>query len=304
MTIIEQVSKGVKMSLEARIEKLEENLKNQTIQTVSKLESLQFWCGTKQKEDCCFTHTIGLPKHPVTFEPTKFMPYQESLFQILEHTKHNKFHFNKSRQIGFTEIILRILQFRCFNKYKAGKVMIIAGTREKTAAKIMTRFKQLFRNIPDEIENTKDRLKLILKNGTEIEALPSNSDAIRGDTKIRAIFVDEAAHFKLLDDSVVLDAIEPIAFTNQADLFLVSTPNGPKGFFYKLSIQENDYFKMQFDYTKALNFIYTEEQMVKELKRIDIDIEQEYMTQFTTPLGSILPRIPEDSISERSAITL
>ncbi len=29
------------------------------------------------------------------------------------------------------------------------------------------------------------------KNGTEIEGLPSNSEAIRGDTKIKAILIDE-----------------------------------------------------------------------------------------------------------------
>lgn len=228
-----------------------------------------------------FNEKIGLPRLPSTGQTSQLMPYQLKFFKLIDKSKPQKFHINKSRQIGVTELILRILAFHCFNKYEGGKILIIAGTRINTAGKIMHRFKQLFSDIPGTVLESNHVLKLKLVNGTEIEALPSNSDAIRGDTKIRAILVDEAAHFNLNDDSVVLDAIQPIVFTNKADLFLVSTPNGPRGFFYHLADEENDYHKLEFDFHCAVGYIYSEEDIEKELERKDIDVDQEYLCKFT-----------------------
>ncbi len=231
---------------------------------------------------CCFNHQIGLPLHPVTLQQMGLMPYQYEFVRHIPEKRNRLIHINKSRQIGVTELVLRVLAFHCFHKYKGGKIMIIAGTREDTAAKIMARFKQLFKNISWTVVEDTHKLILRLANGTVVEALPSNSDAIRGDTKIRAVFVDEAAHFKLKDDSVVMDAIRPIIFTNKSDLFLVSTPNGRRGFFYDISREENEYLKLYFDYKMAINWIYTQEDIDRELQRKEIDVEQEYMCQFTT----------------------
>ena len=104
--------------------------------------------------------------------------------------------------------------------------MIIAGTREKTSKKIMQRFKQLFDNIPQFIKSSTD-LITELTNGTTIEALPSNSEAIRDDAKINCVFIDETAFFNRVDDSIVMDAVRPIIMTNKSDFFVISTPNGP-----------------------------------------------------------------------------
>ena len=134
-----------------------------------------------------------------------------------------------------------------------------------------------------------------------IEVLPSNSEAIRGYTKIRAIIVDEAAHFGLVDDRVVWDAIEPIVMTNKSDLFLVSTPRGQRGFFYDISISENDYKKLHYDFNNAIGWIYTREEMEEELKRTDIDVDQEYRCQFTSARNSIFGVITDDSTEEYEA---
>ena len=234
-----------------------------------------------------FNKLIGLPRHPATLQEMPLMPYQLGFVNQIPGDRNGLFHINKSRQIGVTELVLRIIAYHSFFKYKGGKILIITGTREKTAAKIMHRFKQLFQNIPCTIEESRNVLHIKLVNGTEIEALPSNSEAIRGDTKIKAIFVDEAAHFRLQDDSVVIDALEPVVFTNKSDLFLVSTPNGRRGFFYSISENQNEYHKIKWDYTCAIGYIYSKDEIKKELQRNDIDTEQEYMCQFTTTRSAI-----------------
>jgi len=233
-----------------------------------------------------FNNVIGLPKHPATFEPMELMNYQKNFFKTIDNTDSHKFHVNKSRQIGLTELILRILAFRSFNKYKAGNVLIIAGTREQTAKAIMQRFKNLFYNISHEIVNQSD-ISLELKNGTIIKAYPSNSDSIRGLTKIKAIFMDEAAHFNLIDDKKVMDAIKPIIETNKADLFMISTPSGPRGFFYDIEKDDNDFLKFKYNIWEAVGWIYSDEEARVMLDDTSLDTEQEYLNKYTTGRDSI-----------------
>ena len=152
---------------------------------------------------------VGLPLHPATLQPMMYMPHQLDLIKQSLSDKQVKFHINKSRQIGLTEIVLRIIQYHSFHKYKGGKILIIAGTREKTTKTVMLRLKSLFNEIRSTVVNDKNDLHITLKNGTEIEGKPSNSEAIRGETKIKAVVIDESAHFAIVDDSVVLDAVEP-----------------------------------------------------------------------------------------------
>lgn len=233
-----------------------------------------------------FNQFIGLPRHPATFHKQDLAPYQTQFWEKILNTKYHKFHVNKSRQIGFTEIILRILAFQSFHKYKGGKIMIIAGTREKTTKKIMNRFKELYKVIPHTIEKSDD-LTIHLKNGTVIEGLPANSESIRGDTKIKAIFIDEAAHFNRVDDSVVMDAILPIVRTNKSDLFLISTPKGRRGFFYEIDESENDFMKFKYDIWVGVPWIYSKEDAELMLNDPSVDAEQEYLNQYTTSKYSI-----------------
>jgi len=250
-----------------------------------------------------FNDLIGLPKHPATFEPMELMQYQKEFFNDIENTNYHKFHINKSRQIGFTELILRILAYRCFNKYKGGNIIIIAGTRELTAKVIMQRFKNLFYNISHEISNQSD-ITLELRNGTTITAYPSNSDSIRGLTKISAIFLDEAAHFNLIDDSKVMDSIQPIVDTNKSDLFMISTPNGPSGFFYDIQLTDNDFEKFSYDIHEAVGWLYSQDKANEMLENQTVDTDQEFLNKYTTGRDSIWGDVTEDHRTDEEEMIL
>ena len=250
-----------------------------------------------------FNDLIGLPKHPATFEPMALMDYQKRFFKDIDNTDYHKFHVNKSRQIGFTELILRILAFRCFNKYAGGNIIIIAGTRELTAKVITQRFKNLFYNISHEIINQTD-ISLELGNGTVITAYPSNSDSIRGLTKISAIFLDEAAHFNLIDDSKVMDSIQPIVDTNKSDLFMISTPNGPSGFFYDIQLTDNDFKKYSYDIHEAVGWLYTLEKANEMLENQTVDSDQEYMNKFTTGRDAIWGEVTDAHRTDEEEMVL
>ena len=265
-----------------------------------------FYCGNEtlhkaesyvpRKATCCFTHLVGLPEHPATFIPAPFTPYQVDFFNKIDETEeYHKFHLNKGRQMGFTELILRIIQFRCFNKYAGARIIIITGTREKTTKKIMGRLKVLFRNIPHTVIKNKDAMTIEVINDTVIEGLPASEEAITGDTKIKCIFMDESAKWKLIDDTPVLNSILPIVRTNKSDLFLISTPKGPRGLFYKIyKDNTNGFMKLEYDIWHCKGNLYTETEIEEMLATTTEDPNSEYLCKFTVGEDSIFGKVEDE----------
>ena len=238
-----------------------------------------------------FNEMIGLPKHPVTLEPQPLMKYQndwqETVWKVRSRWK--KYHVKKGRQMGFTDVMMRIFAFGGFDYYMGKKVLNVAGTREKTAKKNHAKLRYLFNNIENQIADNGTDLYFKLKNGTEYEALPANG-AVRGDSKIAAIGLDEAAHFKIVDDFPILNAFVPIAESNESDFFLWSTPNGKARMFYHLDegdLSNNDYFKVSFPLPLTEGGLYTKEKIAEMLNKKDVDVAQEYLCQYTTVRDAI-----------------
>ncbi len=76
------------------------------------------------------------------------------------------------------------------------------------------------------------------------------------------------------------DSIMPIIAANKSDLFLISTPKGPRGVFYDLSIGENDFIKLKYDIHVARNHIFTSETLQTMLDSNIEDPQICYLNQF------------------------
>ena len=271
------------------------------------LAQLPFWCGDNKAHlkknykriKCCTTHAIGLPRHPATNEEEPLTPYQVDFFdKIQEHVAVKKgmtpaqvkelqreyhfFHVNKGRQMGFTEIVLRVMVHYAFTRYAGYNVGIIAATSGRLAKKDLRRLYRLFNNIP-EVRATKIKSDVFsLVNGTTFEAFKANEEAITGDTRYKCILMDEAAKWRIVDDRAVFDAIEPIIRAAGGDLFLVSTPKGPIKMFYKIFKDlKSDYIKLSYDIWNALGNLYTRKEIKRMLASATGDPNQEYLAQFT-----------------------
>ena len=204
-----------------------------------------------------FNNIIGLPKHPQTFKEQNLTKIQMKVFDaVMKPKRQNKLHLNKARQNGWTELILRGLAFNMFDKYAGGKIVIMAGTREKTTKDIFTRFKALFKHIPEYVMED-GPLYLKLYNGAAAYGFPANPEAVTGWTKIKAFFLDESTKWNLIDDYPVVNSVMPIVRTNKADLFMISTPKGPRGFFYDFDIAENDFHKFVIDIWEGGKELYS-----------------------------------------------
>ena len=72
----------------------------------------------------------------------------------------------------------------------------------------------------------------------------------------------------------------------------------PKQFQSSRLIVSNKYFKIKWDYTVAIGFIYEKIDIETELERKDIDVEQEYMCQFTTSRTTVFGHVNEEDYQE------
>lgn len=243
-----------------------------------------------------FNKLIGLPKHPKTKKETALFQYELDIVDLVD--KYGWLLINKARKIGISEIVLRIIAFKCFSDYAGYQILLVAGNRVQHAQRLMRRFQKLFEKISQEVsDRTTDRL--ILKNGTEVMALPSNDTALRGPENVKCIFLDEAAHFNIINDQDVYNALEPNLSNTDGDFIIVSTPNGKRGMFYDLWIDnENRFYKSALPYTVSLGLLLNEKIIEKKKKDRTIDFEQEYMCQFTSAKGTFITEDLIEGIEE------
>jgi len=241
-----------------------------------------------------FNKYIGLPKHPESLEERPLTPAQLDFIKSYTTKDVDWIHLNKARQCGWTELILRILAYNAFFKYKGKKIGIIAGTSGITTKQIFDRFRELFANIPETV-NENGPLKITLHNGTEIYGAKASVEAFTGWTKFGAFLMDESAKWDRIDDTPVLDSILPIARSNHADVFMISTPNGPRGFFYHIGINENSEFKhAEYNIHKGGKGLYTKEEIQQMINSSEEDPNQEYLCQYTIGRESIWGNLEED----------
>ena len=287
------------------------------IQIIQKMSTLPFWCGDNHKHEtnpeywndfCCTQHVAGLPVHPATKKEMPPTPYQLEFVQEVmkavtnpgsmsdEEWKrlHHMFHIAKGRQMGFTEIVLRVIFHFCFSRYAGSNVGIMAATNGKLANKDLRRLYRLFKHIKSVTKGPVKNSKLELIDDTKVEAFSASEEAMTGDTNYAAIFMDESAKWKLVDDTPVFNSVMPIVRSNGADLFLVSTYKGPIKMFYKISLDPQEFICLVYDIWRTEGNLYTREQILNMLASSKEDPDQEYLCKATIGQDSILGAITDD----------
>lgn len=280
----------VKLKKELDIKEKEKPLKKETIMSIvfwimdKTIHDIEF---QKTKGNCCFNHQIGLPTSKVApFAPMPIFDYEIDIIFKIEGYK--SYALNKARGIGATELILRWILFQAIHNTIPGrKFLIITAISSDLANNYIRRIADLCRNIPCVTSKKKDRITI---GKSEIIAMPANPDAIRGYENVGVIFADEAAHWNLLDDDAVLEAIEPHRTKSNAYIIIVSTPNGLRGFFAKIFQNPNSqYHKDILPWNVAEGLLIDKNEVEKIKKENYYRYEQEYNCQFLTSGYSAFP---------------
>ena len=243
-----------------------------------------------------FNEMIGLPKNPNTGKPTEILDYQIKYFDAIR--EHHKVILNKSRKIGATETALRSIAYNCFGKYSGHNVMIVAGNNQKQANEFLDRFCELFYNGFVDLKGiefsfsdiivSRSKSKVVFFNGTKVSTYSARPESLRGPEDVVCVYISEAAHINLVDDSKVYNALHPnVANISDADFIMESTPNGKRGFFWSLFSSDNEYYKLEQSYGVSLGKLISPEFIESEKKNPTIDFEQEYCSAFTSSLTAV-----------------
>ena len=169
--------------------------------------------------------------------PLDLFPEQVQL--ILDYENFNDNIVDKYRQAGVTTVtaawISKILQMA--KPEKPEKILIVANKRD-TAIEMATKIKDFLKQWPDWInvgfdpdKNSESRFRLL--NGSEVKAVATSKDALRGFAPTILVF-DEAAHIEEGDD---FWGASMAAMSTGGKTIMISTPNGFDPLYYAIYSQ-------------------------------------------------------------------
>ncbi len=141
-----------------------------------------------------------------------------------------------SRQSGKSTIVAAIALWTAI--FRRGSLTLIVAPAKDQAQETMGKIKDFFHLLPGRLKDTKrdSQHEMVLSNGSRILALPGTERASRGYSAPDVVILDEAA--RIPDETYM--AIRPTMTKNpHARMFLLSTPNGKQGFFYRAWSRED-----------------------------------------------------------------
>jgi hypothetical protein len=107
---------------------------------------------------------------------------------------------------------------------------LVASPSRRQSAELMRKVTDMLAKLG--IEPRGDGINVpsaVLPNGSRIVGLPGREDTVRGFSAVSLLLIDEAA--RVSDEQY--KTLRPMLSVMNGDLWLMSTPNGPRGFFYE-----------------------------------------------------------------------
>lgn len=331
------------------------NIYNSRLRAETKVELLKQIALPKNYRH--YNEIIGLPTSRITNKPSPITWYQEQYHDDIQKYHHEL--INKTRKGAFTEGGIRSISLNCFDRYAGHDVIMAAGNAVSIIKEIMIRFDELFKDRRQEdggkyafkdLANNKwthDEIITKFKTGSNLEieffndtrlfgfavSKQGQRQTFRGPDDTICIFLTEAAHMGMNDDSSVFTALEPnLANRDDGDLIYESTPNGQRGTYHdycnqwkqKYGLLINQPFPTKINENKAMlakreevfkatGWNYREipykwavEAGVVSQKFIEfqknnpnVDFDQEYDTKFTTSKMAAFDELkPENYLPE------
>lgn len=134
---------------------------------------------------------------------------------------------NVSRQGGKSTVAAVLGLHEVLSKPNSRVLMVSPGERQsKLLFATLTRYyRALGRPVAATTENL---LSLELSNGSDVFALPSDEDRIRGFAAVSLLLADEASR---ISDGLMA-AVRPMLATTSGRIVAMSTPNGPVGWWH------------------------------------------------------------------------
>lgn len=177
--------------------------------------------------------------------PFSLYDYQEKLSEIIEHNYVTQ--VVKSRQLGFTQIIIALLLYKSLQN-PAFKAVVISKTQKDTS-EIAKRARQMLSSLVRRgwVKLTNDNLTVLTaQDGGTIYFNTSKTDATRGLDSVCFLFIDEAAFIENVKE--IFEASRPALemLGDDARIVVGSTPNGQAGWYYDNLVSGNNFNVLDF----------------------------------------------------------
>jgi hypothetical protein len=196
-----------------------------------------------KKDPVYFLTQYGVISHPKRGKiPFRLYEFQKELLYTIRDNP--EVIVNKSRQMGISTLIAGFSAWLTIF-YKEKTVLILA-TKAETAKGFLEKVKTIYAYTPRWMkpapaEWNKMKLTFAQPNGSFIVVSTKAADAGRS-YALSLFVVDEAAHIAGLED--IYTAVLPTISTGGRAIIL-STPNGPQGFFYDTCMKAKEYERLK-----------------------------------------------------------
>ena len=203
-----------------------------------------------------------------------FFPDEKQL-EVLQSTAKRGI-LNCSRQWGKSTVTAAKAVHRAYTQ--ADSLVLVASPGERQSAEFLRKASRMVRKLDIKPRGDGDNpVSLQFPNGSRIVGLPGTEATVRGFSAVSLILIDEASRV----DDAMYQALRPMLAVGDGDLWMMSTPNGQRGFFYTTWTEgDADWMRVS---VKATECPRIPRSFLEKERRgmIEADFSQEYMCCFT-----------------------
>ena len=127
--------------------------------------------------------------------------------------------------------------------HRPGSLSIVVSPSERQSGELVEVIRKNFVTAGERVKGDgRNRASVVLDNGSRVVGLPATESTTRGFSNVSLLIADEASR---MDDKLYY-SFRPMLARSGGDIWLLSTPNGCQGFFYKTWISaEAGWFRLQ-----------------------------------------------------------
>ena len=135
---------------------------------------------------------------------------------------------NCTRQWGKSTVAAAKAVHRAWHEPES--LVLVASPSSRQSGEFMRKAAAFVRQLGCRARGDGDNdLSLLLPNGSRIVGLPGTEETVRGFSAVSLLLIDEASRV----NDVMYYALRPMLAVKNGDLWLMSTPYGKRGFFWK-----------------------------------------------------------------------
>jgi hypothetical protein len=135
---------------------------------------------------------------------------------------------NCTRQWGKSTVTAARAVFEACSK--AGSLTLVVSPSERQSGELVRKARRFAAMVEGKVRGDgQNRCSLLFGNGSRIVGVPSREDTVRGFSAVSLLLVDEASRV----EDELYDAVRPMLAVSNGSMWLMSTPNGKRGFFWE-----------------------------------------------------------------------